>query len=103
MTSFTDRFNALTKKPFYQLMDDALFRPQTGGEYPLKVDFNDEEIKDDFGNVIDVSRATAEFFTDDAPTLARNDTLAINSTDYLVIDVFAGADGMTQITLRKPR
>lgn len=101
MPSFSDSFNARTKTAMYALMDDALWIQQAMPGISIKVEFTNEPLKDELGNIITIDNPTASIFMDDVIGIAAGDALAVQDAQYKIIEIIPTGDGMQDCYLRE--
>lgn len=101
MTGFIDNFNTDTKAAFAGLLDDATWIRTAGGSAEIKVEFSNEPLKDDLGNVINVDNPKAWCHAEDVPGVVVSDVLAVQDAQYTITDVLDYGDGGVDLLLRK--
>lgn len=101
MTGFSDSFNDNTKAAIYGLMDDAVWIKKSGGAIEIKVEFTNDPLKDELGNIITIDNPIAGAYIEDTPGIQNSDMLSMQDVQYKIIEVIPTGDGMQDIYLRK--
>jgi len=101
MSGFIDDFNSATGEAMYQLMDDASWIKSAGGSVNVKVEFSNEPLKDELNNIINIDNPMAVCYTADVPGIIPDDVIAVQDSQYTVIDVLPYGDGMVELGLRR--
>ena len=100
MPSFSDGFNARTKTAMYALMDDALWIQEAMPGIGIKLEYTNEPLKDELGNIITIDNPMASVYIDDVLGMAAGDVLAVQDAQYRIIEVIPTGDGMQDCYLR---